>query len=368
MKQKKTILTDNSKLVMESLAQSGCDVFIGYPITPANLLYKYATQRFSVVQDAPDEISTLQWMAGYSATGHIPVTATSFPGLALMLESLNMAYMMELPMVAILVQRLGPSTGTATAGAQGDLALLNGMISGGHALPVFCLSNAEDCWEIPNKAAKVAAEFRTPVVILTSKEMMMSLNSFDIGKLKKLSPVERKFYESDEPFVPYKPQKNLVPEFLPLGNDKHRVRITSSTHDTKGILQHSTPEALGNTVRLNEKIVKNAKKYSFYELDEQECDTIIVSYDATSEAAREAVGMIREKGKKVSLLICKTMIPVLDEYLKILNRYKKVVIAEENLTGQFRKILFGTHGKEGVTGVNAIGRMISPNDIAKEVK
>jgi len=62
------------------------------------------------------------------------------------------------------------------------------------------------------------------------------------------------------------------------------------------------------------------------------------------------------------------MIPVLDQYLEVLKKYKKVVIAEENLTGQFRKILFGNHGKKGVTGVNAIGKMISPDDIAKEVK
>ena len=126
---KKLVLTDGSRLVMESLALSGCNVFVAYPITPANLIYKYATQRFSVVQEAPDEISTLQWMSGYSAAGHIPVTATSFPGFALMIESINMAYMMELPMIVILVQRLGPSTGTATCGAQGDISLLNGVIS-----------------------------------------------------------------------------------------------------------------------------------------------------------------------------------------------------------------------------------------------
>ena len=368
MKKRQTILTDNSRLVMESLAQAGCDVFIGYPITPANLLYKYATQRYDIVQDAPDEITTLQWMAGYAAAGHLPVTATSFPGFALMLESLNMAYMMELPMVAILVQRLGPSTGTATAGAQGDLALLNGMISGGFPLPVLCLSNAKDCWDISAKAAQIAAELRTPVVVLTSKEMMMSLNSFDFSSLKKITPVKREFYSSKEPYIPYKPGKNMVPEFLPLGDDKHRVRITSSTHDTKGILQHSTPEALGNTVRLHDKIVKNASKFSLYELDEDGGDTLIVSYDVTAEASREAVGMLRSKGKKASLLVCKTMIPVISEYNKIIGRYKNVIIAEENLTGQFRTLLFGTAGREGVKGVNALGKMISPNDIVREVK
>ena len=71
--------------------------------------------------------------------------ATSFPGFALMLESLNMVAMMELPLVLILVQRLGPSTGSATTGAQGDLLLLRGAISGGYPLPVLCPSTVPSC-------------------------------------------------------------------------------------------------------------------------------------------------------------------------------------------------------------------------------
>ena len=123
-------LTDGSRLIIEALARAGADAFIGYPITPANLLYQYGSQRMELMLPAPDEITTMQWMSGLSITGKLPVTATSFPGFALRVESINMAYMMELPMVIILVQRLGPATGTATCGAQGDLLLLNGIISG----------------------------------------------------------------------------------------------------------------------------------------------------------------------------------------------------------------------------------------------
>ena len=115
------VITDGSRLIIEALARAGAAAFIGYPITPANLLYSYAAARIPIMLPAPDEITTVQWMAGLSAGGKIPVTATSFPGYALMIESINMAFMMELPMVIILVQRLGPATGTATCGAQGDL-------------------------------------------------------------------------------------------------------------------------------------------------------------------------------------------------------------------------------------------------------
>ena len=152
MESQKIIFSDSSKIITEALAEAGADVFIGYPITPANLLYQYASQRFPIFKAAPDEITTLQWMSGFATAGKIPVTATSFPGYALMLEGINMAYMMELPMIIILVQRLGPATGTATRGAQGDIALLSGTISGGMAIPSFSISNQIDCWEISAKA------------------------------------------------------------------------------------------------------------------------------------------------------------------------------------------------------------------------
>ncbi len=89
-KNKDRVLIDGSRLITEAMVRAGVEVFIGYPITPANLLYFYSSQRFPIALAATDEITTLQWMAGFSATGKLPVTATSFPGFALMVESINM--------------------------------------------------------------------------------------------------------------------------------------------------------------------------------------------------------------------------------------------------------------------------------------
>ena len=98
------VLMDGSRLIVEACARAGADTYVGYPITPANLIYAYGSSRFPAVLPAPDEISAAQWMVGLAAAGRLPVSATSFPGLALMVESINMAYMMELPMLIILVQ------------------------------------------------------------------------------------------------------------------------------------------------------------------------------------------------------------------------------------------------------------------------
>jgi 2-oxoglutarate ferredoxin oxidoreductase subunit alpha len=362
-------LIDGSRLVIESLARAGADTFVGYPITPANLLYAYGFRRFPVALAAPDEITALQWMSGFSACGRLPVTATSFPGFALMVESLNMAHMMELPMVIVLAQRLGPSTGSATAGAQGDLQLVHGAISGGHAYPVLCPSNLNDCWELPHLAVEMASRLRSPVVLLTSKEMLMTQREIDLLSLPELTPVARAFYAGNEPFTAYAPADNLVPGFLPVGNDRHQVRLTASTHDRRGIHAHLAPEAMANTARLHYKAVRNLADYTRYDIDEQTgADTLVCAWDTTAAAAREAVADLRERGRAVSLLVPKTLLPIPPAYVETAGRYPKVVVAEENLTGQLRRVLFGAAGRSGVTGVNAIGSMVAPADITAAVE
>ena len=365
----KNIFTDTSKIITESLVQSGADVFIGYPITPANLIYSYSSKRFPIFLAAPDEITTLQWMSGFSATGKIPVTATSFPGYALMIESINMAFMMELPMVIILVQRLGPATGTATSGAQGDISVINGTLSGGMALPCFSISNTADCWEIPSKAVETAVKLRTPVILLTSKEEVMTMTNINLNEFSELQKVEHPYYTGIKSYIPYEAGENLVPPFLPLTNNQHQVRMTASTHNKAGIIQNTTEEALENSKRLYHKMIKNLPDYTFYDLDKQKnANTLVISYGITSQAAQEAVIKIREQGKRVSLLVVKTLLPVPNVYFEIAQKYKNIIIAEENLTGLYSRILFGANNENlDIIGINDFGKMISPDSIIEKV-
>ncbi len=364
-----TILTDGSRLITEALARAGADIFIGYPITPANLIYQYALDRFDAFLAAPDEITALQWMTGFSAAGKLPVTATAFPGFALMLESINMAYMMELPMVIILVQRLGPATGTATCGAQGDLALINGAISGGYAIPTLSISNTTDCWDMAAKAVKTAIALRSPVILLTSKEEVMTLLSFDRNKLSSIQPVHREHYTGSGRYLPYLAGNDLVPSFVSLENSDHQVRLTASTHNREGILQNKTPEALENTRRLHLKVLRNLHRYLYYEFDDQEgADILLLSYGITARASREATYKLRMEGTKISLLIVKTLLPVSDQVFDIAARFQKIYIAEENMTGQYRQLLFGARSLSHIRGINKVGKMIRPKEIMEEIK
>ena len=362
------VLIDGSRVIIESLVKTGAEVFIGYPITPANLLYAYGRQRFPMFIPASDEITALQMAAGFAASGKLPVTATSFPGFALMLETINMAYMMELPMVIILVQRLGPSTGSATTGSQGDLLLLRGVISGGYPLPVLCPSNLEDCWNLASKCLKIAVELRTPVVLLTSKEMIMTNISFDTDKFAPIEPVEIKYFQNGTTYKPYAAGENMAPPFLPLGDDTHQVRINSSTHDPEGFIKKNTPDALANTIRLRDKIEKRIAEYSEFQFDNQEnSDTIIVSYGISALATFDAVKTIRSEGGKISNLTLKTLLPIPPEIPGILNQFNHIIFVEENASGLLREIIYGQYRNENIRGVNKIGEMISPQEIINEV-
>lgn len=364
MKTKQITLTDGSKLMIEALAQAGVDTFVAYPITPSNWMYKYGKERFPQFYAAPDEISTLQWMAGLSAAGRLPATSSAFPGIALMVESINMAFAMEVPMVIIITQRLGPSTGSATTGAQGDLAILKGIISGDYPVPVFSPASFEDMWELSEKAVETAVKFRTPVFLLTSKEMVMYQKSFDLAQLKPINKVERPLPKIKGEYKPYEVNDSMVPPFLPLGNDVHLTRITASTHDEYANIRKNDPEALANSKRLHDKFMKRIDEFTIYDLDQQKgSKKLLVTWGITADAARDAINTIRNNGKKIDLLVVKSLLPVNPKIYEIMDQYNDIIIAEENLTGQFKEILFGVRPLANIKQVNKMGNMITPEEI-----
>lgn len=360
-------ILDGSLLLVEGAVRAGAEYYSGYPITPANRIYFNSVDRVPYVLKAPDEITALQWASGLAATGRLPITGTSHAGFSLMVETFDMAFMMELPMVIMIAQRLGPSTGSATTGAQGDLSMFNRLISGGYNVPVLSPSNLLDCYELAGKSMNIAAKYRTPVVVLTSKEMIQTERSFDVDLLPELETAQLEYFEGED-YLPYESGDELVPDFLPLGDEKHQVRMTASTHNKEGILSKADPESMANTARLQEKIETGMEEFNYYEHNEQEgADTLLVSYGITSYAAREALKILRDKNQKVSLLIVKTLLPVMDEIKGVLSSYSKVVIVEENLMGQYKRILYGELEESNVASANAMGRLVTPAEIVEEV-
>ena len=194
----------------------------------------------------------------------------------------------------------------------------------------------------------------------------MTQRSVDLAAFHDIQPVGRRFYDAAPPYRPYAATEQGTPPFLPLGDRRYQVRMTASTHDQRGILQHSSEEALANTRRLSAKVKGNTHVH--YRLEEREgARTLIVTYGITSGAATAAVQHLTEVGKVVSLLVAGTLLPVAPVYFEILDRYPRVVFAEENTQGQFASLLFGERLPAGVTVVGDIGQMVEPEQIVEEV-
>jgi 2-oxoglutarate ferredoxin oxidoreductase subunit alpha len=235
-------------------------------------------------------------------------------------------------------------------------------------LPVFCPSDFQDCWDLSAKAVKTALALRTPVVLLTSKEMVMTQQSFDISQLGELPALAWPEYEVNGAYQPYAAKANQPPPFLPVGNNLHQVRLNASTHGNAGLIQKNTPEALANTKRLRDKILQRVDEYTVYDYDRQdEADILLVTYDVSTGASRQAVQQLRAKGRKVSLLCVKTLLPVAPAILEIMNSYKTCIFVEENLTGLYAEMIYGQRQNPQVRKVNKIGHMITPAEIEKEV-
>ena len=361
-------------MVAEGALAAGCRFFAGYPITPASEIYEVMMRelaaRGGLALSAPDEISSLCYCVGASLRGLKAMTATSGPGWALMTETVQYALMTETPVVIALVQRLGPSTGGATQGAQGDILLAEFSTSGGYTIPVFAPSNAAECYELTQQAFNWSERLRSPVVVLSDKEVGMTTEAVEESALAKLAPVERSAIDERAPVAAYDIARlEEVPGFAPVGGGV-KVTVTGSAHDRGGRLRKVSPEVIEILVHLQSKIEAHAAEMALVRSDlDPNASCLLLSYGITARAAREAVRMLRQGGSPVSFLQIQTLFPVPVEALSQASAgIRTVFVAEENLSGQYRTVLEPFLAGKRLLGINRIGSTITPDEIARAIK
>lgn len=369
-------LVSGNRMVAMGAVAAGCRFFSGYPITPSSEIYQTMMEELPRPENsglalaAPDEISALAYCVGASMAGHKGMTATSGPGWCLMIETLQYALMTETPVVIAVVQRLGPSTGGATQGAQGDVLLTQFCTSGGYTIPVFAPSNARECFELTQAAFWWSERLRTPVVVLSDKEVGMTMESVDLAALEHRPVPERAMFGGVGRYIPYACDGlEEPPPFAPVGG-KVKVVATGSAHDREGKLRKNSPEVIELLVHLQAKIVAHAEDMAIFETDLQaNAATLVVSYGITARAAREAVNRLRAAGRKVSFLKLMTLFPLAAEAVgQAIEGCKQVVVAEENLTGLYASALQPFLASRELLRVNGIGNQISPSQIFEAVE
>ena len=349
----------------------GCDFIASYPMSPATPVFNALaglSRDFAIaVEQAEDEIGAVNMGLGAWFAGGRAIVSTSGGGFALMVETVSLAGMMESPMVFHIAQRPGPATGLPTQTEQGDLQFVLYSGHGDFARVILAPGSIEEGFEVTKKAFDLADKYQIPVFILTDQFYMDMLAQGDSRKMK-VDKCQKYFVETDEKYKRYKyTDDGLSPRGIP-GFGKGFVCTDSDEHEEDGHIteSHETRVAMVDKrmARL-EMAREDALPAELYGSDDY--TTLLVGWGSTCGVIREALEVADVP--RVSFLHVPQVYPVGDDVLGYLERAERVVVIENNATGQLADILEKASGKKITERVLQYdGRPFSVEKIFYEIK
>ena len=351
-------MVDGAAAIARGALAGGCNFFAGYPITPASGILTHMLRELPKVGgigiQGEDEISSIGHCIGAATAGATAFTASSGPGLSLYSENLGLSIMMEIPLVIAISQRLGPSTGAATATAQGDIQFMRWCTSGGYPIIVLSPTNIPEAYHLTKRAFKLARRFRCPVFIATDKETVMTTES--IAETEMINA-------PNWPEVPDKPVSEALDPYQVNGKIHH---YTGSSHTEEGHITKDPSIIAELNERLKTKIETRVDELSLVKLDlDKGAETLILSYGISARSMEAAVNRLRAEGEKVSALTVYSLWPIPEKkILDALKGIKRIIIPEMN-HGQYRQEIERlTNGTIDLVGVNRMDTfLITPEEI-----
>ena len=333
-------ITGNQALawgIVAASVQMDHEVFLGaYPITPASdVLHEVARFRHFGVKtlQAEDEIAAASATIGAAFAGQLAVTCSSGPGFVLKQEALGLASMVELPLVAINVQRAGPSTGSPTKTEQGDL--LAGLF-GRHSispLPIIAPCTPGDCFHTILEAFRMAVRYMTPVIVLSDGYLANSAEPWRIPEIESLERAPVKFAAPIEvgEFQPYArdPETLARPWAIPgTSGLEHRIGGLTKQDVTGNVSYEADNHGKMNALR-KAKIDGIAKDLPPIEVDgPDEGELLLVGWGGTKGSITAAVEAVRAEGLDVSQIHIRHLHPFPSNLGQVLGRFKKVLLPE----------------------------------------
>ncbi|MCK9160074.1 MAG: 2-oxoacid:acceptor oxidoreductase subunit alpha [Bacteroidaceae bacterium] len=323
--------------------KSGLELYLGsYPITPAtDILHELAKHKSLGIKtvQCEDEIAGCASAIGAAFAGDFAVTTTSGPGLCLKTEAINLAVMAELPLLIIDVQRGGPSTGLPTKTEQADLLQALYGRSGESPVPVIAATSPTNCFDAAYMAAKIAIEHMTPVILLSDTFIANGSSAWKLPDLKNYPPINPPFVKPEmaATWTPYQRDVKTDSRYWAIpGTKGFEHCIGGLEKDSKTGVISSNPENHQKMVLLRQtKIDKIADKLPELKvIGDQDADLLIVGWGGTYGHLRLVMEMMKKKGKKVALAHFQYINPLPKNTAEVLGRFKKIVVAEQNL-GQF---------------------------------
>lgn len=325
--------------------KAGLKLYLGsYPITPAtdilHELSKHKSLGVTTVQ-CEDEIAGCASAVGASFAGALAVTSTSGPGICLKSEALNLAVIMELPLVVIDVQRGGPATGLPTKSEQTDLLQVLFGRNGESPMPVIAATSPTDCFDAAYDACKIALEHMTPVVLMTDAFIANGSGAFKLPDLKEYPAINPPYVpeELKGTWTPYMRNDSGSRYWAVPGREGFEHILGGLEKDNKTGAISTEPENHHiMTCLRQEKIEKIAVPNVEVLGDSEDADLLIVGFGGTYGHLHAAMDEMRAQGKKVALAHFKYINPLPKNTAEVLKKYPKVVVAEQNM-GQFAAFL-----------------------------
>ena len=332
--------------LMAAAEKAGLKLYLGsYPITPAtdilHELSKHKSMGVITVQ-CEDEISACASSVGAAFAGALAATSTSGPGICLKSEAINLAVIDELPLVIIDVQRGGPSTGLPTKSEQTDLLQVLYGRNGESPMPVVAATSPTDCFHAAYMAAKMALEHLTPVVLLTDAFIANGSSAWKLPDITKLPDIHPHYVTEDQKYkyTPYQRDKQTCVRYWAIPGQEGYTHILGGLEKDGETGSISTePE---NHNRMDHLRFDKVARISVPDLevlgDKDDADLLIVGFGSTYGHLYTAMEALRQRGHKVALAQFSFINPLPANTAEVLCRYKKVVVAEQNL-GQFAALL-----------------------------
>ncbi len=324
--------------------KAGLPLYLGsYPITPAtDILHELAKHKSLGVKtvQCEDEIAGCASAVGAAFAGNLAVTTTSGPGVCLKSEAMNLAVIAELPLVVVNVQRGGPSTGLPTKSEQGDLLQALYGRNGESPMPVIAATSPTNCFDSAYMACKIAVEHMTPVVLLTDAFIANGSAAWHLPNLEKAPSITPPYVTPDMQgsWTPFQrnPENGARYWAVP-GTEGFTHRIGGLEKDDKTGAISTDPENHDLMTRLRQAKVDRIAQYIPQQEvvgDVEDADLLIVGWGGTYGNLHAAMDDLRAAGKKVALAQFQYINPLPTNTADILKKYKKIVVAEQNL-GQF---------------------------------
>lgn len=338
----KELVKGNVAIVKGALL-AGCELYFGYPITPASEIAEYASLLFPKLGrtfiQAESEVSAINMVYGAAGAGVRCMTASSGPGLSLKQEGISYCAGAELPCVIADIMRGGPGLGNIGP-EQGDYnQIVHGGGHGNYQIIVLAPNSGQEMCDLTIKAFELADKWRSPVVVLADGYTGQMMEQVDF---------------------PMEPRRGKRHDWAVYGDAESKHNLITSIY-----LSHHDLE------KHNEKLQKKyadiqASEVMIDEFQTDDAELILVSYGISSRICRTAVELAREKGLKVGLLRPKTLFPFPSKrIIELADRGVKCFLSVECSNGQMVKdVRLVLNGK---TPVEFFGRMGGEVPAADEV-